>query len=80
MQAVQEEICASVEIAFWDQSYTGKAAANEAREHGVELRVAKQPEAKHGVVLLRCGVVAHRCSWVTRFWRLAPVIMPPQCV
>ena len=43
VQAVQEETCSSVKIAFVDQGYTGDTAANEAGEHGVELHVVKLP-------------------------------------
>ena len=52
VQAVQEETCSSVKIAFVDHGYTGDTAANEAGEHGVELHVVKLPEAKRGFVLL----------------------------
>ena len=71
-QAVQEETCASVEIAFVDQGYTGEAAANEASAHGVELHVVKLPEAKRGFVLLpRRWVVERSFGWAARFRRLA---------
>lgn len=64
VQAVQEEVCTSVEIGFVDQGYTGEAAANEAKERGVELHVVKQPEAKRGfVLLLRRWVVERSFSW-----------------
>ena len=55
-----------------DQGYTGEAAANEAKEHGVELHVVKRPEAKHGFVLLpRRWVVERSFGWAARFRRLA---------
>ena len=72
VQAVQEETCTSVEIAFVDQGYTGEAAANEASAHGVELHVVKLPEAKRGFVLLpRRWVVERSFGWAARFRRLA---------
>ena len=72
MQAVQEETCSSVKIAFVDQGYTGDTAANEAGEHGVELHVVKLPEAKRGFVLLpRRWVVERSFGWAARFRRLA---------
>lgn len=64
MQAVQEEICASVEIAFLDQSYTGKATANETREHRVKPRVAKQPQALHLLVdFLTASFAGKSAQW-----------------
>ncbi|MFO1234379.1 MAG: IS5 family transposase [Rivihabitans pingtungensis] len=64
VQAVQEETCSSVKIAFVDQGYTGDTAANEAGEHGVELHVVKLPEAKRGFVLLpRRWVVERSFGW-----------------
>lgn len=72
VQAVQEETCSSVKIAFVDQGYTGDTAANEAGEHGVELHVVKLPEAKRGFVLLpRRWVVERSFGWAARFRRLA---------
>ena len=67
VQAVQEETCSSVKIAFVDQGYTGDTAANEAGEHGVELHVVKLPEAKRGFVLLpRRWVVERSFGWAAR--------------
>ena len=72
VQAVQDETCASVEIAFVDQGYTSDTAANEAGEHGVALHVVKLPEAKRGFVLLpRRWVVERSFGWAARFRRLA---------
>lgn len=51
-----------------DQAHNSKAAANEAREHGVALYVVKLPEAKRGFVLLSCRwVVERNFGYATRF-------------
>jgi len=71
-KAVQEETGESVEIAFVDQGYTGEAATEAAKEHGIQLEVVKLPEAKRGFVLLpRRWVVERSFAWMSRFRRLA---------
>jgi transposase len=49
IQAVTND---SVEIAWVDQGYTGQSTAQAAARHGIDLKVIKLPEAKHGFVLL----------------------------
>jgi transposase len=62
----------TVEVAFVDQNYTGKAAADAAQRHGIELVVVKTDEAKRGFVLLpRRWVVERSFAWLARFRRLA---------
>jgi transposase len=39
-------------VAFADQKYTGKEAAQAARDEGIDLQVIKLEEAKKGFVLL----------------------------
>jgi transposase len=69
---VQEETGETVEIAFVDQGYTGKNAADAAQEHGIRLEVVKLPTAKRGFVLLpRRWVVGRSFGWMSRFRRLA---------
>jgi len=71
-QRVQEVTGESVELAFVDQGYTGEAAAEAARAHGLRLEVVKLPEAKRGFVLLpRLWVVERSFAWAARFRRLA---------
>jgi len=61
-----------VTLAYVDQGYTGKAAAEAAREHSMELHVVKLPEAKKGFVLLpRRWVVERSFAWAARLRRLA---------
>ncbi len=70
-QTVQEVTGQSVELAFVDQAYTGDAAAQEAKEQGIQLEVVKLPYAKRGFVLLpRRWVVERSFAWTTRFRRL----------
>lgn len=65
--AVQEATSGSVELAYVDQGYTGKAA-----EHGIRLHVFKDTQAKRGFVLLpRRWVVERSFGWMSRFRRLA---------
>jgi transposase len=60
-----------VTIAFVNQGYTGDAAAEAARENGIELVVVKHTEAKKGFVLLpRRWVVERTFGWLGRFRRL----------
>jgi transposase len=69
---IQEVTGGTVEIAFVDQGYTGENAAQQARDHGIELGVVKHPEAKKGFVLLpRRWVVERTFGWLGRFRRLA---------
>lgn len=71
-QQVQEATGDHVEVAFVDQGYTGDAAAQAAREHGIERIVVKLPEAKKGFVLLpKRWVVERSFAWTGRFRRLA---------
>lgn len=61
-----------MKLAFVDQGYTGQGPAEAAQEEGIELHVAKLPEAKKGFVLLpRRWVVERSFGWVNRFRRLA---------
>jgi len=69
---VQEATGDHVELAYVDAGYTGDAAANTAKEHGIRLEVVKLPEAKRGFVLLpRRWVVERSFAWMARFRRLA---------
>jgi transposase len=69
---VQKQTGKSVELAFVDQGYTGKRAADAASKQKIELSVVKLPEAKRGFVLLpRRWVVERSFAWMTRFRRLA---------
>src|SRR5215207_1136836 len=70
--AVQEATGESVELAFVDQAYTGRAPEEAAAEHGIALAVVRLPEAKRGCVLLpRRWVVERSFAWASRFRRLA---------
>ena len=61
-----------MKLAFADQGDAGDAAAQAAREEGIELQVIKLPEAKKGFVLLpRRWVVERSFGWLNRFRRLA---------
>src|SRR6267378_2210934 len=69
---VQEVTGGTVEIGFVDQGYTGENAAQQARDHGIQLEVVKHTEAKRGFVLLpRRWVVERTFGWLGRFRRLA---------
>lgn len=69
-QQVQQVTGESVEVAFVDQGYTGKQAAQDAEEHRIRLEVVKLPEAKKGFVLLpRRWVVERSFGWMSRFRR-----------
>lgn len=71
-EQVQEATGNHVEVAFVDQGYTGKDAAEAAQEHGIELHVVRLAEAKQGFVLLpRRWVVERSFGWMSRFRRLA---------
>lgn len=68
---VQEITGTSVTFAWVDQGYTGEAAAQAAKEQGIELEVVKLPQTKKGFVLLpRRWVVERSFSWKSRFRRL----------
>ena len=70
-KAVQEATGDSVKLAYVDQGYTGQAAAEAAKEHGVTLEVVKLSDAKRGFVLLpRRWVVERSFAWKSRFRRL----------
>jgi transposase len=69
---IQEVTGESVELAYVDQGYTGRQAAEDAAAHGIRLEVVKLPEAKRGFVLLpRRWVVERSFGWLSRFRRLA---------
>jgi len=69
--AVQASTGQSVDLAYVDQGYTGRTAADAAQAHGIALEVVKLPEAKRGFVLLpRRWVVERSFAWATRFRRL----------
>ena len=51
-QQVQEVTEQNVELAYVDQGYTGRKAAEAAAAHGIALEVVKLAEAKRGFVLL----------------------------
>lgn len=70
-EAVQEATGEPVEVAFADQGYSGDEPAAAAKQHGIDLRVVKLPEAKKGFVLLpRRWVVERSFAWASRFRRL----------
>ena len=71
-ESVQEATEQSVELAFVDQGYTGKKAAEAAAAHGIQLEVVKLADAKRGFVLLpRRWVVERSFAWLARFRRLS---------
>jgi len=71
-EEVQQVTGSTVELAFVDQGYTGKKAAQAAQQHGIRLEVVKHPLAKRGFVLLpRRWVVERSFAWAARFRRLA---------
>ena len=62
----------SVELAYVDQGYTGRPAADAAVVHGIRLEVVKLADAKRGFVLLpRRWVVERSFAWLARFRRLS---------
>jgi transposase len=68
---VQEVTGSTVEIGFVDQGYTGDSAAQQAKDHGIQLEVVKHVEVKRGFVLLpRRWVVERTFGWLGRFRRL----------
>jgi transposase len=70
-EAVQAATGESVEVAFVDQGYEGRRAAEAASAQGIRLEVVKHHEAKCGFVLLpRRWVVERSFAWATRFRRL----------
>ena len=71
-EQVQEATEQNVELAYVDQGYTGKKAAEAAAAHGLALEVVKLAEAKRGFVLLpRRWVVERSFAWLARFRRLS---------
>ncbi len=71
-EAVQDATRENVQVAFVDQGYTGRAPAQAAKTHGIDLIVVKLSEAKRGFVLLpRRWVVERSFGWASRFRRLA---------
>ena len=69
---VQAATQRGVDLAYVDQGYTGKKAADAAAKHGIELAVVKLAEAKRGFVLLpRRWVVERSFAWLARFRRLS---------
>lgn len=70
--ATQAATGETVELAYVDQGYTGKATADAAKKHGIALCVVKLAEAKRGFVLLpRRWVVERSFAWAARCRRLA---------
>ncbi len=64
-EQVQEVTEQHVELAFVDQGYTGKKAAEAAAAHGIRLEVVKLAAAKRGFVLLpRRWVVERSFAWL----------------
>jgi transposase len=58
-------------VAFVEQGYSGDAAAEAAKEHGIRLEVVKRAFAKRGFVLLpSLWVVERSFAWTARFRRL----------
>ena len=71
-EAVQDATQQSVKLAYVDQGYTGKKAAEAAAAHGIQLEVVKLTEARRGFVLLpRRWVVERSFAWLARFRRLS---------
>lgn len=71
-QAIQSSVEEPVRVAFVDQGYTGEQPAAAAAQEGIDLKVVKHHEAKHGFVLLpRRWVVERSFAWAARFRRLA---------
>lgn len=71
-QAIQASVDEPVQVAFVDQGYTGEHPAAAASQEGIDLKVVKHHEAKHGFVLLpRRWVVERSFAWAARFRRLA---------
>ena len=71
-EQVQTATEQNVELAFVDQGYTGKKAAEDAAAHGIRLEVVKLADAKRGFVLLpRRWVVERSFAWLARFRRLS---------
>ena len=70
-EEIQEATGENVQIAYVDQGYSGKNAAEQAKTHGIDLCVVKLEEAKRGFVLLpKRWVVERSFAWATRFRRL----------
>jgi transposase len=72
VRKVQEVAGEQAEVAFVDQGYTGEAAAEAAKAHGIQLQVVTHSEARSGFVLLpRRWVVKRSFGWMNRSRRLA---------
>jgi hypothetical protein len=63
---VQEVTGDAMELAFVDQYYTDKKAAQDAQATGTQLEVVKLPTSKRGFVLM-----PRRFGWMVCFRRLA---------
>ena len=62
----------NVTLAYADQGYSGRATAQAAGQHGIDLQVVRLGHAKRGFVLLpRRWVVERSLSWSARAKRLA---------
>jgi|SRR5579884_403930 len=71
-QKIQDATGENVTLAFVDQGYQGERASDAAKREGIDLRVVKHHDAKHGFILLpRRWVVERSFAWASRFKRLA---------
>jgi transposase len=71
-EEAQEVTGESLELAFFDQGFTGEAAYGDAINHGIHLDVVGLPEAKRAFALLPWRWVVERSyGWMARFRRLA---------
>lgn len=69
---VQNATGESVATLYADQGYTGRAVAEDAKAHGMELVVVGLKEARRGFVLLpKRWVIERTNAWAARFRRLA---------
>jgi len=59
-EAVKAATGVTMELAFVDTKYTGKAATEAAEAHGIAQEVVKLSEAKHGFILLPLPWVVER--------------------
>jgi transposase len=70
-EAIQDATGETVTLAYVDQGYTGKKAAQPALAQGIAPHVVTLPQAKRGFVLLPRRWVVHRSfAWATRCRRL----------
>ncbi len=63
---VQEVTGSTVEIAYVDQGYTGKDAAQQAEQAGIKLTVVKHKEAKRGVCAAAATLGRGANLWMSR--------------